>query len=164
MKNLESKFDEIYKTNYPKVIRLCLGYVNGDSMLAKELAQDVFIKVWENLHTFRKESSLSTWIYRITVNTCLSSFKKGKMGYMTNELINLESKIDLEEEQENNELKISQLYSCINKLNKDNKSIILLELEGLPQKEIAEVMGFTHEVIRVRIHRIKNELTKCVTK
>ena len=56
------------------------------------------------------------------------------------------------------------MYTCINKLNKDNKSIILLELEGLPQKEIAEVMGLTHEAVRVRVHRIKNELTKCVKK
>jgi RNA polymerase sigma-70 factor (ECF subfamily) len=49
-------------------------------------------------------------------------------------------------------------------LKTENKSIILLELEGLPQKEIAEVMGLSHDVIRVRIHRIKNELTKCVKK
>lgn len=164
MENLESKFDEIYEVNYSKVIRLCLGYVNGNLMLAKDLTQEVFIKVWENLHTFRNESSLSTWIYRITVNTCLSSFKNKKMISISSHLNNLENDTDTGIDEANNELKISQLYSCINKLNEDNKSIILLELEGLPQKEIAEVMGFTHEAIRVRIHRIKNELTKCVTK
>ncbi|WP_240491750.1 RNA polymerase sigma factor [Flavivirga aquatica] len=54
------------------------------------------------------------------------------------------------------------MYQCINTLNKDSKSIILLELEGLRQKEIAEIMGLSHEAIRVRIYRIKNELTKCV--
>ena len=56
MKGLESKFEEIYKINYSKVMRLCLGYVNGDSMLAKDLAQEVFIKVWEHLESFRNES------------------------------------------------------------------------------------------------------------
>lgn len=162
MKNLESKFDEIYKTNYSNVIRLCMGYVNGDLMLAKDLAQEVFIKVWENLHSFRKESSLSTWIYRITVNTCLSSFKRKRTVNISNHLDNLGKESESELQDENKELKISQLYSCINKLHKANKSIILLELEGLPQKDIAEVMGLTHEAIRVRIHRIKNELTKCV--
>ena len=54
------------------------------------------------------------------------------------------------------------MYKCINKLPKDSRGIILLELEGLPQKEIAEVIGISHEAVRVRIHRIKDSLTKCV--
>lgn len=164
MDNLESKFDKIYKDNYPKVIRLCLGYVNGDDMLAKDLAQEVFIKVWENLDSFRNESSLSTWIYRITVNTCLTSFRGKRTVNISNNLHNIESEEDSESLKNDKELKLKQLYSCINTLNKDNKSIILLELEGLPQKEIAEIMGLSHEAIRVRVHRIKNELTKCVKK
>lgn len=163
MKDLESKFKDIYKVNYPKVIRLCLGYANGDDMLAKDLAQEAFIKVWQNLDTFRKESSLSTWIYRITVNTCLISLRNKKRITNSYSLDNIEDSKDLSTE-ENKEQKLKQLYTCINKLNKDNKSIILLELEGLPQKEIAEVMGLTHEAVRVRVHRIKNELTKCVKK
>jgi RNA polymerase sigma-70 factor (ECF subfamily) len=164
MKSLESKFDKIYRDNYPKVIRLCLGYVNGDSMLAKDLTQEVFIKVWEHLDSFRNESSLSTWIYRITVNTCLTSFRGKRIVNISNNLQNLENEEYSESLADDKSLKIKQLYSCINTLNQDNKSIILLELEGLPQKDIAEVMGLTHEAIRVRVHRIKNELTKCVKK
>lgn len=163
MKDLESKFEDIYKTNYPKVMRLCLGYANGDNMLAKDLAQEIFIKVWQNLDTFRNESSLSTWIYRITVNTCLISLRNKKVISGSYHLDNIEDTKDSSTE-DNKEQKLKQLYTCINKLNKDNKSIILLELEGLPQKEIAEVMGLTHEAVRVRVHRIKNELTKCVKK
>jgi len=164
MANLECKFDKIYNDNYPKVIRLCLGYVNGDDMLAKDLAQEVFIKVWENLESFRNESSLSTWIYRITVNTCLTSIRGKRSVNISNNLHNLESEGDSESLIDEKELKLNQLYNCINSLNKDNKSIILLELEGLPQKDIAEIMGLSHEAIRVRVHRIKNELTKCVKK
>lgn len=164
MKDLESEFDKIYSDNYPKVIRLCLGYVAGDSMLAKDLAQEVFIKVWENLDSFRSESSLSTWIYRITVNTCLTSFRGKRTVNISNNLYNLVSEIDSDSLVNDKEHKLKQLYNCINTLNKDNKSIILLELEGLPQKDIAEVMGLTHEAIRVRVHRIKKELTKCVKK
>ena len=133
--------------------------VNGDSMLAKDLAQDVFIKVWEHLESFRNESNISTWIYRITVNTCLTSIRKRKRVNSSNNLENIQSREELLEE-EDHESKASKLYSCINTLNRDNKSIILLELEGLPQKDIAEVMGLSHEAIRVRVYRIKNELTK----
>lgn len=163
MKGLESKFEEIYKTNYPKVIRLCLGYANGDDMLAKDLTQEVFIKVWKNLDSFRNESSISTWIYRITVNTCLISLRNKTTVDNLHHVNNIEDSSGFSTD-ENKDDKLKQLYKCINKLNKDNKGIILLELEGLPQKEIAEIMGLSHEAIRVRVHRIKEKLTKCVKK
>ncbi|WP_400075862.1 RNA polymerase sigma factor [Winogradskyella sp. R77965] len=143
-------------------MRLCLGYVNGDKSQAQDLTQDVFIKVLDNLKNFRKESSISTWIYRITVNTCLVHIRTNKKWKTTNNLpSNLESQTD--NDIENRETKFNQLYRCINKLNDDNKTIILLELEGLPQKEIAEIIGINHEALRVRIHRIKDKLTKCVS-
>lgn len=165
MTHLESLFKDLYQTNYPKVYRLCLGYMKGNSTQANELCQEVFIKVWENLSSFRQESAISTWVYRITVNTCLLYLRKKKDIPVSKLLNNLESH---PEEEENStvekEQKLASLYRCIENLNKENKSIILLELEGIPQKEIAEIMGLNHEAIRVRIHRIKNELTKCVQK
>ena len=127
------------------------------------MAQEIFIKVWQNLESFRNESSISTWIYRITVNTCLVSLRKQKTINISSQLNYIESANDTSN-YEDRERKLNQLYSCINKLNKENKSIILLELEDLDQKEIAEIMGLTHEAIRVRIHRIKNELIKCIKK
>ncbi len=160
MNNLETKFEVLYDANYTKVMRLCMGYSNGDSMLAKDIAQDVFIKVWENLNSFRNESSISTWIYRITVNTCLLSLRNKKPLNLLGEVQEMENENDSEDKEQ----KLKQLYNCINTLSKDSKSIILLELEGLPQKEIAEIMGLKHEAVRVRIHRIKSELTKCVKK
>jgi RNA polymerase sigma factor (sigma-70 family) len=162
MKSLTSQFKSVYDLNYIKVIRLCLGYTNGNMSLSKDLAQETFIKVWQNLDSFRNESSISTWIYRITVNTCLIELRKKKDVRLSNHLNHLEmSSPDFFDDKE---VQLKKLYQCIRKLKTENKSIILLELEGLPQKEIAEVMGLSHDVIRVRVHRIKNELTKCVTK
>lgn len=161
MKHSEGYFKEIYENNYPKVYRLCLGYAAGDEMLAKDLSQEVFIKVWENLSSFRKDASISTWIYRITVNTCLLYFRQKK----NIPLAPIIDKIELEDDrdqQHKKEANLNSLYSCITKLSKDNKSIILLVLEGVAQKEIAQIMGLNHEAIRIRIHRIKKELTKCV--
>jgi RNA polymerase sigma-70 factor (ECF subfamily) len=163
MKHLESLFEEVYQLNYQKVYRLCMGYANGDAMLANDLCQEVFIKVWESLASFRNEATMSTWIYRITVNTCLLYFRKKK----TLPISKLTEPIEEETEENSHQIKednLNSLYACIDKLSKDNKSIILLELEGIPQKEIANIMGINHEAIRVRIHRIKTELTKCVQK
>lgn len=160
MRHRPSEFEGIYRGNYPKVIRICMGYVRGDEALAQDLAQEVFIKVWEHQHSFRNESSVATWIYRITVNTCLLHFRNRKL---LKGAAREESLVDSEDEaQPSKEKQMQQLYGCIEKLPKDSKAIILLELEGLPQKEIAEVMGLSHEAVRVRVHRIKNSLTKCV--
>lgn len=156
MKN-EDLFHRVYKENYPKVISLCLGFVSGDRDRANDLAQDTFIKVWENLSSFRNEASISTWIYRITVNVCLShkSWKK-----------HLPLKTDLEAEESANvqkkEKQFQAMYRCIETLSPINKSIILLELEQVPQQEIAGIMGISHEALRTRIHRIKSQLSKCV--
>jgi RNA polymerase sigma-70 factor (ECF subfamily) len=163
MQNLELLFKEVYQSNYSKVYRLCLGYATGDEMMAKDLSQEVFIKVWENLTSFRNDSAISTWIYRITVNTCLFYLRNKKKMPLSSLLNTIEDTSD-ENQYKIKEQNINSLYLCIDKLTKDNKCLILLELEGIPQKEIAEIMGLSHETIRVRIHRIKNQLTKCVQK
>jgi len=150
-------FEKIYQANYQKVIRICMGYVNGNEALAKDLTQEVFIKVWENLTSFREEASISTWIYRITVNTCLLQLRKKK--YLKGEEA-FEKLMDAQEEShESKENQLKKMYYCINRLSKDGRGIILLELEGLPQKEIAKIMGLSHEAVRVRIHRIRFKIT-----
>ena len=159
MGKADNLFEELYQTNYPKVIRVCLGYVNGDEDLAKDLAQEVFIKVWEHLPTFRNEAAISTWVYRITVNTCLLQLRV-KNRIRIERLDKIGAAIEDVHSSDENQLK--RLYACILKLSEENKGIILLELEGLPQKEIATITGLSHELVRVRLHRIKNSLTNCV--
>lgn len=161
MKEKEEIFKKIYHSNYDKVMRVCLGYVSGDNDEAGDLTQEVFIKVWASLDEFRNDSKISTWIYRITVNTCLTRLRKLKKKVKN---YDVESVIDAPQENEivDKEIMYEGLYNCINKLSETNRAIILLELEGLPQKEIAKVIGIKHEAIRTRIHRIKNELIKCV--
>lgn len=159
----EEQFELIYNKSYPKVIGLCLGYMNGNEDLAKDLAQEVFIKVWESLKTFRNESTISTWIYRITVNTCLQELRKKKY---------LPLKVEIEDETPHDhityndhiaiEIRFQSMYKCINSLSVENKSIILLELEDIPQLEIAEIMGISHQAVKTRINRIKVQLSKCV--
>ncbi len=153
--NLE--FQNIYLKNYPRVVGLCMGYVKGNEFLAKDLAQEVFIKIWQNLPHFRQQSKVSTWIYRITVNTCLQEIRKKKY---------VDLKIDIENENLPNHMetenRFKSMYKCIDALDRENKSIILLELEEVPQNEIAEIIGISHAAVRTRIHRIKEKLSNCV--
>ena len=76
--NNEEQYQKIYKDNYTKVMRLCLGYVHGNEDLAKDLTQEVFLKAWQHLNNFQGNSKIETWIYRITVNTCLQELRKKK--------------------------------------------------------------------------------------
>lgn len=158
----ELDFKKIYEDNYSKIMRLCMGYVGGDSDMAKDITQEVLIKVWDNLSSFREESQLSTWIYRIAINTCLMNLRKKKPLELEEKALS-NAEAESSGDQFEKEKKFKKMYTCIHKLGATNKAIILMELEGLPQKEIAEVMGLNHEATRTRIHRIKNQLSKCVT-
>ena len=145
-------FENIYKTYSSQIFRVCMGYVN-DQDRAKDLVQETFIAVWKNLSGFRNESKLSTWIYRIATNHCLRALEKDKRI----------TKVEMPEniaaiEEESVEEKLAFLYSAIAELAEMERIIISLELEGLPQAQIAEITGLGAGNIRVKIHRIKEKL------
>lgn len=156
----KEQFNDIYNKHYAKVFRLCKGYFCGEIELASDATQEIFIKVWENLDTFRNESSISTWIYRIAVNTCLLYLRKSatKKEIRTVILPQVVSESYSNEKEE----QLQQMYQCIQKLEETNKMIILMTLDGIDYPEIAVVIGITEETLRVRIHRIKKSLTQCV--
>jgi RNA polymerase sigma factor (sigma-70 family) len=156
----QARFDAIYREYYPAVFRLCKGYFCGDSDLAADAAQDVFVKIFTYLDTFRAESSLSTWIYRIAVNTCLMQLRKqaNKREVQTNEFPNLCAEPEAADKEE----QLQRLYLCIEDLPQKDKMLMLMVLEGLPYAEIAAVMGLSEETLRVRIHRNKKSLIKCL--
>jgi RNA polymerase sigma-70 factor (ECF subfamily) len=147
-------FEEIYKTYWQRIFRLCMGYVN-DHDWAKDIAQETFITVWQKLPDFRNESSIGTWIFRIASNHCLRQIEKQKRM----------AKSDLPPELEdipsmNNEPKFNFLYQCIAELPEIDRLIISLELEDIKQAEIASIVGISEANVRVKIHRIKEKLTQ----
>src|SRR5690606_39922290 len=77
MNNQRQLFQQLFEDNSKKVYHLCYGYT-GDRDSANDLMQETFIKVWQNLEKFRNQAQLSTWIYRIAVNTCLSYLRTAK--------------------------------------------------------------------------------------
>lgn len=162
MNSVDKKYKALYTAHYSKVMRLCLGYVAGNQEVAKDLAQEIFIKIWENLANFRSESNISTWIYRISVNTCLFKLRTAKGSFRTLAIADVPEIVE-EHSDADREKQLTQLYECIQKLSETNRAIILLVLEGLPQNEISEIIGIKHDAIRTRIHRIKSQLTKCVS-
>ena len=158
--NKKQSFEEIYEQNQGMVYQMCLGFVKGDADIASDLSQEVFISVWRNLEKFRGASSYKTWIYRITVNTCLQYVKKEskERTYKTNELENASS-IAVESEHKNDE-EIMELYNAIGQLKKIDRLIIMMVLENQSYESISEVIGINAINVRVKIHRIKKRLEK----
>jgi RNA polymerase sigma factor (sigma-70 family) len=156
----ENQFKDIYSNYSQKVHRLCLGYT-GDTMQADDLLQEVFIKVWENLEKFRGESQMSTWIYRIAVNTCLLHLRSNKKQTKVDFEI---STLKISEETNEKENQIQLLYKCISELNETDRLIITLLLEEVPYPEIAEVTSISEGNLRVKIHRIKQQLSTIYSK
>lgn len=147
-------FEEIHKEYWPKVYRQCMGYMNNHDT-AKDIAQETFIKVWEQLPKFEYRSSIGTWIFRIAVNSCLVQIRKDKKmpkSELPHEIF--------EENSVNIEPQVAFLYKCISELPEVERIIISLELEELDQKEIAKIVGLSEGNVRVKIHRIKEKLTK----
>lgn len=156
----QQQFTTIYETYYDPVFRLCKGYFNGQESLAADATQEVFLKVWQHLATFRGEAKLSTWLYRIAVNTCLSYLRKPAVK----KEIKTEQLPDVAAETYNPvmEERLKKMYSCIQQLDETGKMIILMVLEGLEYSAIATVVGLSEDTLRVRIHRIKKLLSNCV--
>lgn len=145
-------FEEIYSLYSPQIFRVCMGYVN-DAEQAKDLTQETFISVWRNLTTFRNESKISTWIFRIATNNCLRAVEKNKRVTKVDLPYNLPAVIE-----ETQEEKLAFLYKAIAELQEMERIIIGLVLEDLPQAEIASIVGLSEGNTRVKIHRIKEKL------
>lgn len=131
-----------------------MGYV-GDRDLAQDIAQDTFVIVWQQLSSFRNESGIGTWIYRIATNNCLRQLEKQKRSTHQELSHHLP-----EEKQQDLEPQIQLLYQFIAELPEIDRIIISLELEDVKQAEIAQIVGLSESNIRVKIHRIKERLNK----
>ncbi|HET9054649.1 MAG TPA: RNA polymerase sigma factor [Cyclobacteriaceae bacterium] len=156
MSKLESTFQTLHSDYHGMVLTLCRGFMKGDSDLAADLTQDVFINVWNALPAYRAEASYKTWIYRITVNTCLLHIRKDKKKInVPLETAVLPAETDTSHKQEEAE---QMLYRAIGKLDEVERLIIMMVLDEVEYEEIARIMGITENNLRVKIHRIKTRL------
>lgn len=153
-------FDEIFRNNKDRVYRLCCMY-SGDADLRKDLMQDIFVRVWENMDSFRGDAAMSTWIYRIALNTCLTHVRTLKRNL---EVKTLPDNFDLEDVEPIKEEgpSLDQFIHAVNKLPAFDRTLISLYLEDLSGKEISEITGISEANVRVKIHRIKERLGEII--
>jgi RNA polymerase sigma factor (sigma-70 family) len=154
--NQQQEFTKLYNEYGPGIKKLCLGYT-GDAVLAQDLLQETFIAVWNNMQKFRGDSKWSTWIYRIAANTCLAHLRKKKdqvMDVANTALAMLPDEVNTKEQE------VQLLYKCISRLAETDRLVITLVMEDKPYEEIAAITGITENNLRVKIYRIKKQLTE----
>lgn len=160
--NKEQHFKRIVEENGDRIMRIC-RYYNSNPDDQKDMYQEILVNVWKSLDRFRGDSKESTWVYRIAVNTSLSftgkAYRKMKL-VIDKDVQNLGVLFD--EEEHDRKLKmeadLDALQAQLNTLSVIDKALISLMLEGLSTREIADVIGLTESNVRVKIHRIKEQL------
>ncbi len=134
---------------------------------AEDLAQSIMLKISESLHDFRGESSLSTWIYRIATNAALDSLR-GKARETITEA-ELESEDDVPPAAQTPSVETSaireEMNACIRefieRLPENYKTaMVLSEIEGFKNAEIAAILGISLDTVKIRLHRAREKLRK----
>lgn len=156
-KEQEQVFAGLFAQYNGMVLKVCTGFLQGDVVLANDLLQEVFINTWIALPNFRKEASPKTWIYRITVNTCLTYIRKQK-GKRQIQVQGLPDQVADSIEDSGRPKDYNQLYHAIGQLESTDRLIIMMVLDEMEYAEISNVMGISEGNLRVKIHRIKQRL------
>ncbi|MHC1775494.1 MAG: RNA polymerase sigma factor [Lentimicrobium sp.] len=162
MKAKEETFREIVAEHQGRVWSICRHYARSIDD-TKDLQQEVMINVWRNLGSFRGEAMLSTWIYRIAVNTCLSYILKENRRSAFTLSMDHQGIADLMQddgihEKIETEHKLNLLHDAINRLTVIDKLLISLSIEKISCREMAEIIGITEPNVRTKLHRIREEL------
>ena len=161
-------FDEIYLKHYKMVFNLALQYVQNTED-AEEITQDVFVKIFDNLNSFKKQSSLKTWIYRMAINQSLDFIKAKnaqKRSFLSS-IFNINDSnfkfqpsnfnhpgIELEQKEA-----CQKIFEAINQLSDNQKTaLILLKIEDKSQAETAEIMNLKVKALESLFQRAKNNL------
>lgn len=157
-KELEARFMALLKKEESLISSICFSY-SGSTAEFEDLRQDALINIWRGLPSFKEESSSRTWIYRVVLNSCVSTIRKQVRH--TKGAQSLEALYGMiADESPDDRERIETLHRLIGKLNAKDKAIILLWLDDASYEDIATVMGMPRNSVATRIHRIKERLTR----
>lgn len=140
------------------IIKICRAYTNSQEDF-EDYYQEVCLQIWKSKDNFKGQSEWSTWVYRISLNVCLTLLKKEKKNkYQTSsdaipDVVIDDSRVFTDES-------LNHLYNAIKQLSEIDRGVIMLYLEEKSYQEIAHILGTNANNIGVRITRIKDKLKK----
>ena len=153
-------FKEIIKEYHPILYKIGRVYTNDDDF--DDLYQEMLIAIWKALKNFRGDSKISTWLYKVALNTALTYQRKNKFSFLQKSNLDEIENIPFTHENSaiDREASIAALYDAIKQLKSDDRSLVLLYLEEKSYEEMAEILGILTSLVGVKINRVKKKLFK----
>ena len=157
MKQEEEMFARLAREHKSTIYTVCYMF-SRDADEVADLFQEAVINLWRGFEKFEGRSDVKTWIYRVTLNTCISLDRKDKKRRNATEP--LEMNINLFQDQDRDSRQVDMLHSRISRLQPFDRAIVLLWLENMPYEEIGQVVGISTTAVSTRLYRIKEQLKK----
>ena len=155
---MEKEFIELIREHQGILHKICNIYFFGNPY-KEDYYQEILIRLWKSYPNFKNQSTFSTWLYRVALNTAIDIIRKQYLQPVHTELSKTEYNLPDPEYNAGSDKK-EILYQAISYLSEVEKAIILLYLEDYNYKEISEIIGISENNTGVRINRIKNQLIK----
>ena len=149
----EQEFAQLVRENKSTIYTVCYMFSN-DQDEVNDLFQEVLINLWRGIDSFKGDAQVTSWIYRVSLNTCISADRKKKHQ----PTVPLSMDINLFEDDDADARQIQMLYSRVHRLRPFDRAIVLLWLEGIPYDEIGAITGISAKNVGVRLTRIRLEL------
>ena len=153
MDNKETDFSRIVREHKSTIYTVCYMF-SKDKQEVDDLFQEVLVKLWQGYDSFQGKSDLRTWIYRVSLNTCISIDRKKKRR-KTQPLL---EGIDLFDKNDADNRQTDMLHERIGRLQPFDRAIVLLWLENMSYDEIAQIVGISVKNVSVKLYRIKEQL------
>ena len=156
MNPAEQEFTNVIREHKGTIYTVCYMFSKDTDEVA-DLFQEILVNIWNGFERFRGESSIKTWIWRISFNTCVSYEKKKSRRGST---VPLSMNINLFDDSDEDIKQIKMLQKRIRRLGPFDRAIVLLWLEDLTYAEIGEIVGISEKNVSVRLVRIREQLKK----
>ncbi|HKM93695.1 MAG TPA: sigma-70 family RNA polymerase sigma factor [Prolixibacteraceae bacterium] len=155
------EFEQLIEDHSRMIYKIAGAYCNIAAD-RDDLISEIILQMWQSVKNFKHQCKISTWIYRVALNTAMNASRKRKNEslFLRVDFQKTPPNIPIIEAEYTDELEI--LYQCINELSEINKALILLQLDGKTYDEMAEITGMSKTNVGTRINRIKEQLRKMV--
>ena len=153
MNVLEQQFAQTVKEQKSTIYTVCYMFSqNADEV--NDLFQEVLVNLWKGFESFKHQSNIRTWIYRVALNTCISVDRRKRRSAE----VRLTMDINLFEDRDEDTKQVDMLHKRISKLQPFDRAIVLLWLENLSYEEIGQIVGISTKKVSVRLFRIREQL------
>jgi RNA polymerase sigma-70 factor (ECF subfamily) len=158
----ESGFVDLVDQHQGLIHKVCILY-ETEQDAREDLFQEIVLQLWKSFPNFRGDSKITTWMYRIALNTAISALRKYKKKPFTEDI--KEYHLNIMEQHENDAQKenLQKLQWAIRQLPEIERGMIMMALDEIPYEEIAETIGITQNNVRVRMNRIREKLRNLMT-